>query len=354
MKGVVFLGERQLEIRDFPDPEPGPREVVLAIKASGMCGSDLRPYRNKWTPGAVSGGIKRSAEPVIAGHEPCGVVAALGSAVTAGEAQVGQRVMNHHYRGCGVCTHCQSGWAQMCLNGPVVFGSVDHGAHAQYMKVPVSTLVPLPDTLSFQTGAAISCGTGTAYGALRRLSLHGDETIAIFGQGPVGLSATQLAVAMGARVIALDISPERRGLAESFGAHVVLDPSATDPVQAIHDLTHGEGAHKTLDCSSSPVARRAAVRATRSWGTACYVGEGGEVTLEVSPDLLRRQITLMGSWTFSLAGQKACAQFVADRKIDVDRLFTHQWKLEQAADAYTLFDQQVSGKGVILPSSYAP
>jgi threonine dehydrogenase-like Zn-dependent dehydrogenase len=349
MKGVVFLGERKLEIRDFPDPEPGPREVVLEIKASGMCGSDLRPYRNPWVPGAVSGGIRRSAEPVIAGHEPCGVVAEVGSAVTEREAQVGQRVMNHHYQGCGVCKHCHAGWAQMCLDGPIVFGSVAHGAHAHYMKVPVSTLVPLPETLSFAAGAAISCGTGTAYGALRRLSLHGDETIAIFGQGPVGLSATQFAVAMGARVIALDISAERRGLAEALGAEVVLDPSAIDPVQAIRDLTHGEGAHKTLDCSSAPAARRAAVQATRSWGTACYVGEGGEVTLEVSPDLLRRQITLVGSWTFSVIGQMDCARFVADRKIDVDKLFTHQWKLEQAEDAYILFDKQVAGKGVITP-----
>jgi threonine dehydrogenase-like Zn-dependent dehydrogenase len=349
MKGVVFLGERKLELRDFPDPEPGPREVVIEIKASGMCGSDLRPYRNTWESGAVSGGIKRSAEPVIAGHEPCGVVAAIGSAVTEREAQIGQRVMDHHYQGCGVCKHCQAGWAQMCLEGPIVFGSGGHGAHAQYMKVPVSTLVPLPEDLSFVAGAAISCGTGTAYGALRRLSLHGDETIAIFGQGPVGLSATQLAVAMGARVIALDISAERRGLAESFGAEVVLDPSETDPVRAIRELTHGEGAHKTLDCSSSPVARRAAVQATRSWGTACYVGEGGEVTLEVSPDLLRRQITLVASWTFSLGGQRDCAQFIADRKIDIDKLFTHHWKLEQAEEAYNLFDQQVTGKGVILP-----
>jgi threonine dehydrogenase-like Zn-dependent dehydrogenase len=213
----------------------------------------------------------------------------------------------------------------------------------------VSTLVPLPDELSFVAGAAIACGTGTAYGALRRLSLHGDETIAIFGQGPVGLSATQFAVAMGARVIALDISAERRGLAESFGADVVLDPTTTDAVQAIRDLTHGEGAHKTLDCSSAPSARRAAVQATRSWGTACYVGEGGEVTLEVSPDMLRRQITLVASWTFSVNGQAECAQFVADRKIPVDRLFTHHWRLDQAAEAYELFDKQSSGKGVITP-----
>ena len=143
----------------------------------------------------------------------------------------------------------------MCLEGTVVYGSGGHGGHARYMKVPVSTLVPLPDALSFATGAAISCGTGTAWGALRRLSLQGGETIAIFGQGPVGLSATQLAVEMGARVIALDISPERRKLAGEFGAHHVIDAGAVDAVAAIRDLTHGEGAHKTLDASSAPAAR---------------------------------------------------------------------------------------------------
>jgi D-arabinose 1-dehydrogenase-like Zn-dependent alcohol dehydrogenase len=90
-----------------------------------------------------------------------------------------------------------------------VYGNNSHGGHAQYMCVPANTLVPLDDALSFTAGAAISCGTGTAYGALRRMNVSGNDTLAIFGQGPVGLSATQLAAAMGARVIALDISPQR-------------------------------------------------------------------------------------------------------------------------------------------------
>ncbi|MCB1742893.1 MAG: zinc-binding dehydrogenase [Gammaproteobacteria bacterium] len=347
MRGVVFLGNRQLEIQTFPDPTPGPREVVLEIKASGMCGSDLHRYRA--APGGHPAPGGRTVQgPMIAGHEPCGIVAAVGSAVSEREARVGQRVMDHHYEGCGVCKHCRGGWGQMCLEGTVVFGSTGHGAHAHYMKVPVSTLVPLPDDLSFEVGAAISCGTGTAYGALARLDLRGDETIAIFGQGPVGLSATQLAVSMGARVIALDVSAERRELARAFGAHVVIDPLADEPVAAIRELTHGEGAHKTLDCSSNPDARAAAVRATRSWGIACFVGEGGQVTLDVSPDLLRRQITLVGSWTFSTTGQAECAQFIADRKIAVDKLFTDRWSLEQAEEAYRRFDTQTTGKGVIL------
>lgn len=347
MRGVVFTGNRKLELMEFPDPTPGPREVVLEIKASGMCGSDLHRYRAA-PGGSNAGGVRRSADPTIAGHEPCGVVAAIGSGVTEKEARIGMRVMDHHYSGCGVCKHCASGWAQMCLEGTTVYGSGGHGAHAKYMKVPASTLVPLRDDLSFEVGAAISCGTGTAYGALRRIDLKGDETIAVFGQGPVGLAATQLATAMGARVIALDPSPERRGMAKEFGADVVLDPLGNDPVSAIRELTHGEGAHKTLDCSSNPEARAATVRAVRTWGTACFVGEGGQVTLDVSPDMLRRQVTLVASWTFSKMGQADCAEFIGDRKIAADKIFTHRWKLDQAEEAYTLFDTQTTGKGVFL------
>ncbi len=156
------------------------------------------------------GGLPVATEPVIAGHEPCGIVAAVGPGVPEVQAKIGQRVMVHHYKGCTVCNHCRSGWSQLCQEVPVkVYGNNAHGGHAKYLKVPAFTLVPLLDELSFTSGAAISCGTGTAYGALRRIRLSGNDTIAIFGQGPVGLSATQLAKAMGARVIALDVSEER-------------------------------------------------------------------------------------------------------------------------------------------------
>tara|TARA_B100000674_G_scaffold140112_1_gene109859 strand:+ start:1793 stop:2809 length:1017 start_codon:yes stop_codon:yes gene_type:complete len=337
MRAIVFLGERKLDLMEVPDPTPAPDEVVIEIKASGMCGSDLHQYRGP-----------KKEKLNIAGHEPCGVIAEVGSAVPSSLAKVGDRVMDHHYSGCGVCKHCRDGWSQMCLEGAIVFGGVGDGAHAKFMKVPAHTVVKLPEKLSFKTGAAISCGTGTAYGALKRLDLAGDETIAIFGQGPVGLSATQLAKAMGARVIALDISEERRELATQFGADEVVDPLANNVVEAIRDLTHGEGAQKTLDCSSNPEARRDAVRSVRTWGTACYVGERGEVTLDVSNDLIRRQVKLVGSWTFSKNGQADCAEFIADRKINVDALFTHEFTLDQAEEAYNLFDTQTTGKGVFL------
>ncbi|HLJ21530.1 MAG TPA: alcohol dehydrogenase catalytic domain-containing protein, partial [Stellaceae bacterium] len=114
----------------------------------GMCGTDLHTYRAPVQPdGATAGGIKEQAG-VIAGHEPCGVVAAVGACVSEKEGRVGQRVMNYHYDGCGTRKHCRAGWTQMCLEGSVVYG---FGGHARYMKVPVSTLVSLPDALSFVT-----------------------------------------------------------------------------------------------------------------------------------------------------------------------------------------------------------
>jgi threonine dehydrogenase-like Zn-dependent dehydrogenase len=348
MRGVTFPGDREVEIMSFPDPTPGFGEVVLEMKASGMCGSDLKQYRR---PKGVrqSIGLAAPEGPVIVGHEPCGVVAAIGPGVDPRQARVGERVMVHHYQGCTTCGHCRTGWQQLCQRTSVkVYGNNAHGGHAPYLCVPANTLVPLHEGLSFQAGAAISCGTGTAWGALQRLHISGNDTIAIFGQGPVGLSATQLASAMGARVIALDISPQRLERAKAFGAAETVNPSNVDPVLAIRELTHGLGAELTLDTSSSPQARVQAIRALKVWGTCCFVGEGGEVTIDVSPDMLRRQATVIGSWTFSSVGQEECAQFIVDRGIKVDELFTETWKLEQAEEAYRLFDSQTSGKGVFL------
>jgi threonine dehydrogenase-like Zn-dependent dehydrogenase len=256
--------------------------------------------------------------------------------------------MDHHYAGCGTCAHCRVGWSQLCRAGITVYGVTAHGGHADYLKVPARTIVPLPEELSFAEGAAVACGTGTAYGALRRMKIAGGDTLAVFGQGPVGLSATVLGVAMGARVIAVETSPERMKLAKEYGADAVIDASNEDAVPALKELTQGVGVDLALDCTGAAAARRAAVRCVKTWGTACYVGEGGDVTLDVSPDLLRRQVTLIGSWTFSAMGMQECAEFIAKQRIPLERIFTHRWRLEQADEAYRSFDTQTTGKGVFL------
>jgi threonine dehydrogenase-like Zn-dependent dehydrogenase len=345
MRGAVFLGNRKLEVRDFPDPTPGPGEVVIQMKASGLCGSDLKFYRSPPGEAQKALGLGERAEPFIAGHEPCGVVAARGPGVPEREAPIGQRVMDHHYSGCGVCKHCRVGWSQLCKAGITVYGVTAHGGHAEYLKVPARTLVPLPDELSFVEGAAVSCGTGTAYGALRRMNLAGGSTLAVFGQGPVGISATLLGAKMGARVIAVETNAERRALALQFGADKAID--AVDSEKTLRELTRGEGVDLALDTTGAAPARLAAVRSAKTWGTVCFVGEGGDVTLDVSRDMLRKQLTLIGSWTFSAMGQAECARFVVDNGIKLEPIFSHRWKLDQADEAYRVFDRQASGKGVI-------
>ncbi len=170
----------------------------------------------------------------------------------------------------------------------------------------------------------------------------------IFGQGPVGLSATQLATVMGARVIALDTNDERLARAKEFGAQELINPSKEDPIDRVKELTHGRGADFSVDTSASPLARASAVRCTKVWGSVCFVGSGGQVTLNVGPDLLRKQMTVFGHWTFSTVGQAECAEFVADHGVDVDAIFTNDYALSVGQAAYELFDAGKTGKGVFL------
>tara|TARA_Y100001934_G_scaffold272789_1_gene361719 strand:+ start:1614 stop:2669 length:1056 start_codon:yes stop_codon:yes gene_type:complete len=350
VKGIVFTGQRNIELRDFPDPTPGPGEVVLEIKASGMCGSDLHYYRSEEGAAAMAKalGIRGAGPEVIAGHEPCGVVVARGAGVEERFAPIGARVMVHHYDGCGICPSCRQGWAQLCEDAFTIYGVTGDGAHAPYMKVPANTLVTLPDGLNFAEGAAISCGTGTAYAAIKRMDLPAGATLAVFGQGPVGLSVTLLGAAMGARVIAVDISKERLELGKSLGADALINAETDDPIEAIHELTFSHGADYTMECIGLPETRIASIRSTRVWGTTCFVGEGKDVTIDVSKDLLRRQLTLIGSWTFNTIRQGECATFCVEHDVPVDKVFTHRYALEQADEAYELFDTQSTGKGVFV------
>jgi threonine dehydrogenase-like Zn-dependent dehydrogenase len=335
MRGLVFPGDRRVELREFPDPKPGAGEVVVQIRASGMCGSDLRPY-------------ELGQATYVTGHEPCGTVSERGPGVTDVQAPIGARVMVHHYWGCGVCKHCRVGYTQMCVTGARVMGFSANGGNAEYLLAPAGSLVVLPDELSFAEGAAISCGTGTAYSALKRLGVSGRDTLAVFGQGPVGLAATQLATAMGARVIAVDPLAERRTLACQLGADVALDSSAGSVVEAIRELTHGEGADATLDCTGHPEARANCAKAARAWGRACFVGEHGTATFDMTPDVIHKQLTMYGSWTFSTVLLAECAQFAVDRHVPLRDVFTESFTIDDADAAFRKFSARGMGKGVFV------
>ena len=336
MRGVIFEGNRKASIREFPEPKAGPGEAVIQIKASGLCGTDLHRYRGE--------------DPVmmITGHEPCGVVAELGMG-SPSSLKVGDRVMCHHYAGCGICEICSMGYEQLCPSGHVTYGGgTGHGANADYMLVPSRTLVHLHDSLSFEEGAAISCGTGTAWNGLQKMNISGRDTVVVFGQGPVGLSGTLSAKAMGARVIGVDVVPERLSLAKELGADHVINASDDDPVEAILDMTSGLGSTASLETSGDTTARQQVLRCLAPFGRCCYVGVGGPAEIDFNRDVIFKVVTIFGSWTFSKAELIEISRFFAETGAPLSKLITHRYSLDQAEEAFKEFDSSTTGKCVFV------
>lgn len=355
MRGMVFKGDRKVELLNFQDPVPGPGEVVIKMKASGLCGSDLHFYRNKPSEVIKSLGFKDLAArgidpdaPIIGGHEPCGIIEEVGPGVDPKLFKVGDRVLVFHYEGCKTCDHCRSGWTQMCDEGALIYGVFVNGGHADYMRVPTSSLVRMPEEISFVTGAAVSCGTGTAWGALLRLDISARDTLAVFGLGPVGLSAAQLAAAMGVEVIGIDINAERVARSKAFGVAHAIDGSKVDPIEDIFKLTRGRGVTCSMDCAGGEIPKQQAVRSTAPWGKIALVAVGGNLNVDGMKDLIGKQRTVIGSYTFSEIAMKDCALFIANHGVEVDKLFTDHWRLDQADIAYAEFDKQAGGKGVFV------
>ena len=340
MRGVRFLGDRRAVVETFPDPDPDLGEVVVEIRAAGLCGSDLHHYR---APAA-----SRDVPTVIVGHEACGVVISVGDGVD--ESLLGSRVVVNHHYGCGTCPQCQAGSPKYCIRTHGTYGFSDNGADAEVMVARASALAPMPEALGFDEGALVACGTGTAFAALSRLQLTGGEVIAIFGQGPVGLSATLLASTMSAHVIAVDVVDERLELAGANGAYEVVDGRRGDAGAAVRALTSGHGADLTLDCSGTREGRSGAVASARIRGQVCFVGVGPPTDLDISEGIIGKELTCYGSWTFTSAGLSECMAFVSEREVPLASLITHRFPLELAEEAFSVFDGGRTGKCVLVPS----
>jgi threonine dehydrogenase-like Zn-dependent dehydrogenase len=340
MKGVVFQGDRVAEVLDFPEEEPGPGQVLLRMRASGMCGSDLHRYR---APAAEITGPEMRV-----GHEPCGEVVAVGPGVT--RVAVGDRIMNHHYLGCGRCRYCHMGYQQLCSDAEYkrgYYGGTLHGGHGDFMVCHERTCVPLPDELTYEVGAMLACGSSTAYLALLKLDVSGRDVVAVFGQGPVGVAATMLGTAMGARVIAVDPSEPRLELARRSGAWKTVNPNDGDSVEQIRALTGGEGADATIEAVGLPLTRKQAATSARVFGRSALVGERGQAIYDATPDIIHRHLTIHGSWTVSMPGMEEAARFVVDRQVPLHELISDRVAIADAPNAYRRFDRQESGKMVI-------
>ena len=294
MQGAVFFGDRKAGLREFPEPEPGPGEVVVAVRASGMCGSDLHYYRS--TPGSVAA----TSGQVIMGHEPAGVVHAVGPGVPADIAAVGDRVMIHHYAGCTRCDSCRTGWPQMCTRKPVrYFGTHEHGGHAPLLKVPACHFGPTPRFPQLRRG----CGDRLRYrhGMGRPRPARGRRWVHGGGVRP-GPGRTVSDLARHRQGSARDrdrpgTGPARAGRALRRGRDD--QPDGRNDLQCAARSHRRVGVPLILETSGASAAIADALGALAPWGRVCLIGLGGEARFKVG-DLLHSQMTLMTSWTLSL------------------------------------------------------
>lgn len=337
MAGVVLPGDRRTEIREYPIPEPGHGQVLVRMRASSICGSDLRAiYRP-----TLQGTGPEAYRGVIAGHEPCGEVEAVGPGVT--RFAPGDRVVVYHIAGCGLCHDCRSGWMISCTRPErAAYGWQRDGGHAPFLLAEERTLVELPAPLTFLDGAMVACGLGTAYAACRRVDVSGRDRVLVTGLGPVGIGAALLSRALGAEVVGVETVPQRRALAESLGI-AVASPDA-DEVRA---LTAGHGFEVAIECSGSPDARLLALASARPWGRVAFVGEGNDVRFDVSPLVIHPQLTIVGSWVCSIRQMEELVELLVRWELHPGVMVTDRFALEDADAAYRLADSGQTGKVAI-------
>jgi threonine dehydrogenase-like Zn-dependent dehydrogenase len=256
----------------------------------------------------------------------------------------------YHVAGCGQCDECRHGYEIGC-HAPTraAYGWQRDGGHADYLLAEERSCLRLPDELSFLDGACVACGFGTAYEALLRARLSGNDQLLIVGLGPVGLAAGMLGRAMGAsKLVGSDPAPARRALATDLAAVDEAVDSTTDSLAAARAQSGGRGFEVTVDCSGSGSGRVAALELTREWGHCVFVGEGGRVDFEVSRLLIHRQLTLHGSWVTSLRHMRELLERLVRWNVRPERIVTHRFPLSQAAEAYRTADAGTGGKVAIV------
>jgi len=327
---AIVLGERRVDIRQFPDPHPGSNEVVIEVKASALCRSDLSIYHGEPVLG-------EKKEEVIAGHEPCGVITEVGSNVK--NLKEGERVAVYLALGCGQCKYCRSGYLIHCPEWKCLGFDV-HGGDADLLVVPVENCLRMPNEMSFVEGALSTDKAGTLYHAIKRLGVSGRDKVAIFGAGPMGGTGLLIAKAFGATVYVVDLVKSRLGLMKELGADQQINADQHDPVEIIQDLTKGEGVDVVIDCSGNPIAQNNALNSVKRMGRVAFIGESKKTTINPSDQIIRKQLSIIGSWYFNISEYDEITQFIVEKELPLEKLVTHRFKLDEAAKAFKMFDER--------------
>jgi len=327
MKLVTFAGNSRVQVEDAPIPEPGPGEVLVKIGASAICGSEMKSYRY---------GEPWAGNP---GHEMVGEVVETRAE---NGPRTGERVAINIITGCGQCAACQRGDRRFCPDQGYIFNG-----HAEFVAVPAVNCMSLPDDVPYDTGVLIGGDTmGVAYHAVSKLGDRSRETVAVVGCGPVGLGFVRLLSFQGSRVIAAEVSPYRQELARRAGAAQVIDPGDGDGLAALREAAGG-AVDLGIDASGSDAGVNLALDAVRDEGTFIFGGAGRKATINPWSQFLEKELVAYGVWYFVDRDYEGLLDLYR-QGLPVADLITHRFALDDAAQAYDLFDRAEAGKVVFM------
>jgi propanol-preferring alcohol dehydrogenase len=326
MKAVRLVQPgRPLEKREVPIPQPGPRDVLVRVKAAGICHSDAH-YR--------AGRSRVEPLPMTLGHEVAGIVEQTGAEVSRFKA--GDRVCVHYLVTCGECAWCNAGSEQFCTTAAMI-GKHRDGGYAEFICVPARSVFLLPAEIPFDQGAIMMCSSATSLHALNKARLKPGESVAVFGVGGLGVSALQLARAFGAgEIFAVDIKPGKLEMARQWGA-VPVDASRCEPVGEIKRLTGGRGVDVALELIGLPLTMQQAVKSLAIKGRALLVGIT-EKSFEIAPyaDVLNKEAEIIGVSDHLASEVPLLLDWVRQGKLNLSGVITQTVPLEAGAINETL------------------
>ena len=323
-----------IKVEQVPVPEIGPGDVLVEVKACGICGSDVHIMKGETFPGK---------SPIIIGHEGAGVVSSVGEAVL--DWKAGDRVVIDCVTSCGTCFNCQRGQDSICLNRQLTGIHLD-GALAQFVRVKPRNLIHLPPDIDFETGSLATDAVATPYHALKaRAVLQSAESVAIFGIGGLGFHAVKLARLMGASlIIAVDISEAALERARDAGADAVIDANKEDPPDTIRRLTDHRGTDVALECVGQSQTVRWAAESVRPSGRVVVVGLGPELLQLMSiTEFVRGEISLIGSSAFEIKEIKEILFLMHSGRLDLGSSITKTVSLDQINEALMALSENSGG-----------
>jgi len=312
MKALVLTQYDHLELQDVPEPTIGPDEVLICVRACGICGSDVH---------GMDGSTGRRRPPIIMGHEAAGVIARVGAEVQGWA--VGDRVTFDSTVFCRHCWFCTRGQVNLCDNRRVLGVSCQeyrcHGAFAEFVAVPQQILVRVPDAVSFQQ-AAMTEPVSIAVHAVRRTRITPEDTAVVIGTGMIGLLVVQALRAAGCgRVLAVDLDPRRLDLACQLGAKEALRADVVDVPQEVLRRTEGRGADVAMEVVGMSATLQTAIACLRKGGQLTLVGNLAPMVELPLQAVVTRELTLLGSCA-SAGEYPACLELIAQGQINVDAL----------------------------------